>query len=322
MTQMVDVTASASPASIASPPASSEENAVACHLCGSTRRRAMLRDVKRYAGCRPWRCHECGLVYFVFDRGSQDADGESRYWEDDANLAIYQDPSVQTDYAAKYGAYLDRLKALVPGRRLLEVGCGVGMFIELAHQAGFECHGLDISPRVIEVAARRNPNATWSTGTLDTVPYPERCFDVIAMWDVIEHVSAPQDLARLAFNKLRPNGVLIVETPNERNLFRRGFLHLDNLTNGRLPLASYGYYPAHRYLFAPHTMRRLLTQSGFEDIDIRAESSFTHKATKKFAANRPPYWHLAAGLLPWGFALARAIGQRNKMVVIARRPTE
>jgi SAM-dependent methyltransferase len=64
------------------------------------------------------------------------------------------------------------------GDRLLDVACGAGLAVELAHLRGAECAGIDASPRLVTVARDRNPDADIRVGDMHALPWESACFDV------------------------------------------------------------------------------------------------------------------------------------------------
>ena len=119
---------------------------------------------------------------------------------------------IPTSFRQVYGERLSRIQAVVGGTgSLLDVGCGFGMFLRLAKEYGFDVSGVEANADA----------AKWLKETCEI--HVERClfenfetsqgFDVITMWDLLEHLADPIAALRKAFALLRPGGVLIVETP-------------------------------------------------------------------------------------------------------------
>ena len=89
-----------------------------------------------------------------------------------------------------------------PGTRLLHVGCGTGMALELAAQAGAEIAGLDASVELLKTARERLPDADLRVADAADLPYDRGCFDqVIRLWS-----RKPSEAARMASGTLtEPN---------------------------------------------------------------------------------------------------------------------
>jgi len=113
---------------------------------------------------------------------------------------------------------LARIEGEVGLGRLLDVGCGVGRFLLVARQRGWEAVGLDVAPAAVGRAAATS-GATVLQGDLSrTRPDGMAQVDVVTMWDVLEHLVDPVgDLGR-ARNWLRPGGLIVIQTQNANSV--------------------------------------------------------------------------------------------------------
>lgn len=99
---------------------------------------------------------------------------------------------------------------------VLEVGCGSGYGAHLLAGAGHRVIAVDPSPEAVGYAASRYPGVDFRTGTGTALPFPDASFDVLASFQVIEHVEQEADFLREARRVLRPGGRLYLTTPNRR----------------------------------------------------------------------------------------------------------
>jgi len=107
----------------------------------------------------------------------------------------------------------------IPGR-LLDVGCGGGLFAACAKRIGWEAQGLDPNPAAVEAAARYGVPVR--IATIEESGFDANTFDIIYSNDVIEHVCDPIEAFREIYRLLAPGGVFILSTPNgDRALLRR-----------------------------------------------------------------------------------------------------
>lgn len=148
---------------------------------------------------------------------------------------------------------LETLQRLgVRGGALLDVGAAGGYLVERANRAGFEARGVEISEHAVQVASRVVPGKV-HRGTLETLDLQPDSLDVVTLFDVLEHVPAPQDsLSRLA-RWLKPGGWLAVTTPD-----------VDSLS-ARLMAGAWPHYKE-EHLFYPSRegLRMLFAATGFE----------------------------------------------------------
>jgi 2-polyprenyl-3-methyl-5-hydroxy-6-metoxy-1,4-benzoquinol methylase len=146
--------------------------------------------------------------------------------------------------------------------RLLEIGCSYGYFLETARRAGWRAEGVEISGYASEVA--RSKGFEIHQAELKTLALHRGSYDVIAMWDVIEHLIDPAEVVALCRDLLRSGGALVARTPNAHALAGRG----------GLPGLVYRHFtypantPEHVFHFTPENLSSLLRNKGFERVEI------------------------------------------------------
>jgi SAM-dependent methyltransferase len=111
---------------------------------------------------------------------------------------------------ALYEAVLELLAPLA-GTRLLDAGCGAGLFASLAAERGAEVHGLDAAPGLVEYARRRVPGAAeFVVGDIGALPFADHDFDVVVALNSLLYASdPPQALAELA-RVTTPSGSVVL----------------------------------------------------------------------------------------------------------------
>lgn len=124
-------------------------------------------------------------------------------------------------------------KNMLKGKRLLEVGCGKGRFLELARNAGYEVYGLEPSVRSYAFAHMRlgdvvAPVTLENIDSLDRLKGP---YDVIVFWHVLEHFQNPNGALKKAKKLLTNNGRIIIAVPNiaswQAAIGKANWYHLD-----------------------------------------------------------------------------------------------
>src|SRR3989338_1722589 len=100
---------------------------------------------------------------------------------------------------------------------ILDVGCGRGLLIQKVKaraEKGTKFYGVDISPKLCEIARKNNPNATVVVGDAEALPFPDNMFTIVFMTEALEHMldfgKALSEVSRV----LRPGGTFIVTVPN------------------------------------------------------------------------------------------------------------
>jgi len=174
-----------------------------CPVCDSRTRRRFRSPGKLTL----YRCERCALVY---SDPQPRAEVERKYLEE-YDLAAHFGPLA----ARKRVLYERRLNRLGPptGRRLCDLGCGDGQFLELAIERGWEASGIEMNPAAATRAEQRG--ATVYRGRVEEVEgLPVEGFDAVTAWDSVEHTPEPITFLRKAAALLRPAGVLALTTLN------------------------------------------------------------------------------------------------------------
>lgn len=147
---------------------------------------------------------------------------------------------------------------------LLDIGCGVGGFLDQATAHGLSVFGFDASIAQVEQARLRHPNVANCIDVEDYVAaLPDGTkFDFITMWDVLEHIRDPEQLLVGIRRHLAPGGLFFVSVPGGGPTPLK--LKFTNLL-GRPP----GLIPwEHVFYYTPKSLRLLLTKNGFTPVDV------------------------------------------------------
>ena len=99
-----------------------------------------------------------------------------------------------------------------PPPRLLDVGCSSGALLAVATDLGFSVAGVEPASKAAEAAQRAGFEVF--SGFLHEASYPDKTFDVVTLFEIIEHVSDPLVLIAECVRILKPGGVLVINTPN------------------------------------------------------------------------------------------------------------
>lgn len=145
----------------------------------------------------------------------------------------------------------------VPGGKVLDVGCGFGLLLDLLKPAGWDTWGLDVSPKAIEAISKKGHKGT--CGEFRPEHFPGGFFDAVIMSHSIEHLSNPGEYLRLAREKLKTDGQLIILAPNARSLGFRVF------KKAWAPIET----PRHLFVPSPEALKALLRGAGFRAESLR-----------------------------------------------------
>jgi 2-polyprenyl-3-methyl-5-hydroxy-6-metoxy-1,4-benzoquinol methylase len=148
-------------------------------------------------------------------------------------------------------------------RRLLDVGCSAGRFVALANERGFEAEGTDIQPEAVQ-QGRAHFGVRLHCGDLLAQGFPAGSYDVVTMWDVLEHLPDPVAYLREVARILKWGGRVLVQVPNNSIRVLLLAAGLKRPKPGEYPMISF----EHIQHWTPAMLTRALQRAGFEEIRI------------------------------------------------------
>lgn len=175
------------------------------------------------------------------------------------------------------GSIVQAVRDLHPSaKRWLDVGCGTGLVIQRAQQAGFQVFGVDPDPKAIQHAAEAVGAKNVRLELMTEKSVPDASQDVITTLDLLEHIPAKEVDAflDLLYTKLKSKGVYVVKVPSSEGLYaglahflREQFGVYFNQLLARLWLIEYAF--PHTFYFQERSLRLLLEKHGFEVVECR-----------------------------------------------------
>jgi ubiquinone/menaquinone biosynthesis C-methylase UbiE len=177
-----------------------------------------------------------------------------------------------------------RLMGLKRGARVVDLGCGSGVFSDLLQRAGFECVGLDISQKLIAIGRRKYPNVEFVEGDVERLPFPAASFDGVLLSGLVHHFPNKSRCAAEIYRILRPGGRFVAFDPNRWNPFM--WLYRDRSS----PFySSVGVTENERPLLARET-RDVFRRAGFTvDTDYLSNLRYRYLASAKVRWLLPIY---------------------------------
>jgi len=182
----------------------------------------------------------------------------------------YEDEPVNP-LVQQYEEYLGYVEARRGPGRLLDIGCGTGLFLSVARRRGWAVHGIDESLEATRHARDHFGLDPW-VGDFEDFAAREEGFDLITGWDIIEHARDPVSLLAAVRRCLAPGGLVALSTPNQRSILDLVAGSLYRVSAGRItwPLEKF-YIEQHFLYFTPDTLERALVRSGLELVELRRE---------------------------------------------------
>lgn len=209
-----------------------------------------------------------------------------------------------------------------PGGKLLDVGCGNGVFLAKMRDLGWDVVGLEPDHQAAEIA-RKAFGLTVYEGSIEETSLPAEAFDAVTLSHVIEHTLDPVAVLRECRRVLKSGGVLVAVTPNRNSLGRRFFgpawVHWDP--------------PRHVYAFTKSTLGTLIERAGLEILRLRTASraaASTWMASWRIRRDAAlPHasmkgWRVGTLLMGLGFQLLEYVVSRiadlgEELVLVARK---
>lgn len=225
-----------------------------CVICKSSKNKVTFNE----EGVNVFRCLRCGHVYSQHNQ-SQNYDGYfyrnissyNNFWWDEAHRKMYD------DFFNRY----------ILGRNgcLLDVGCGLGFFIKrISSYKGWDVKGCEISQTAVEFAKNKLSLNNIRQGRVEELNYPPNYFDIITMWDVLEHIPDPDCLLRCLRVVLKDDGIFFIHTPNI------------NIQLPKARIKKFFWKNHHHFLeakdhiniYSPRTIKMLLEKYGFKNFNF------------------------------------------------------
>lgn len=156
------------------------------------------------------------------------------------------------------------------GKRILDLGCGIGQYSQRFKDLAGEVFGVDIDEEKIETARKTNSGIDFQSAEAENLPFPENFFDVVFVNEVLEHVENDKKAAKEILRTLKPRGLAIIFAPNvlypfETHgiyLFGR-YIHKNIPFINWLPRAIHCFFCPHVRIYSKETLKRL-----FQDLPI------------------------------------------------------
>ena len=264
-----------------------------CLLCNSAESAPLVTSEDRLFAIAPGvyslvECRNCGMVRLSPQPTPEQVAGfyAKNYWFAGGRLQELYRRLVLLDHV-RFAS-----KAVSPGRLVLDVGCGGGLFLRMMKERGFNVLGLDFSSEAARIAWDQN-RVRVLVGDLGSAPIEPASCALITMYHVLEHLPDPAGYLRAAAGLLERDGRLIVQVP-DRACWEAAMLgiHWTGLD-----------VPRHLYVFRSSDLRRLVVSCGFEIVREKHFSLRDHPAG------------LATGIAPSIDPVVRAIRGMDRNVV-------
>ncbi|MCI0487069.1 MAG: class I SAM-dependent methyltransferase [Blastocatellia bacterium] len=225
-----------------------------CRLCGASTARELYTAKDRLRNSEEAfsiaECAGCGVLRTLPYMTESEL---ARFYPEDY-WGAGDDPSQKWIVSSQSEKTRFLKKCNLAGGRILDVGCGSGLFLRALDAERWNRFGVETGPVASEAARRALGRDSIFNGTLIEASHDDAAFDVVTFWSALEHMNEPRENLIEARRIIKKGGSLIVQVPNaasyQARVFGGGWFALDA--------------PRHRYHFTPETLGRLLAETGFE----------------------------------------------------------
>ena len=226
-----------------------------CLMCGSTMLRRYKADAFDSSNDATVSITECKVCSFAwqFPLGRNEKESveffKKAYQNEGQVQSDYFLPERKRDIAKLEVEFITSLP--VEKKTILDIGAGAGIFAEVVAENGWDVCAID--PALDTDRISKNKNIQTVKGTLEDFPNG-KTYNIVTLWDVIEHVTNPAELVESIKNYIHNGGWIVIETGN--------FKSVDRINGG---YNHWIYQLDHRWYFSPESIKKLLKEAGFSD---------------------------------------------------------
>jgi 2-polyprenyl-6-hydroxyphenyl methylase/3-demethylubiquinone-9 3-methyltransferase len=239
--------------------------------------------------------------------------------------AAYIETQLQAN-SQKFRHQVEILKKYLPleNARVLDIGCGGGLFLSLLRQEGAQGMGIELNDSRAHYATTKHgleihkqpiESDFWQKGYRNH-------FDAVTLWDVIEHVNYPVQTLHCAVNVLKPGGLLLIDTPCRDSFYHQVGEITYHVSGGRFPTFLNAMYSSHLFghkqIFSAAEMKDIFASRGLGIVELQKfhELSFPYEFYLKKLLHSEALVKLS---LPAVTAFFWLFKLRNKMLLIGRK---
>jgi len=215
------------------------------------------------------KCKECGLVYLSsFEHIDDEFYEDGQMLGENFDIYSYLEATKSDDVRrAEY------LKSTLKGKRILDVGCGGGGFLNLTKDDAKVAHGVELNKTLCEHINNRGHVNVKCFQSIDNI---DEKYDIITLFHVIEHFPDPISILRKLSSHLVDGGCILLETPNSDDALLSMY--------GSSSFADFTYWSCHLFLFDPQTLESLV-----KSLDMNARCEYI-KQVQRYPLSNHLHW--------------------------------
>lgn len=224
---------------------------IKCNICNSTG--IHTKYVKH--GINVMECEKCSLC-FVHPIPS--VEKQKKYYNEHYQSGRYRTYQNAYEIRKKLNKKrFEEIKKYKPSGNHLDIGCATGFFLDVAKDNGLVVYGTELSQEAVMIARKRHKDIF--NGTVEQANYQSEFFDLVTIYDLIEHVLDPTQTFEEVNRIMKKNGLVVITTPDIKSwhakILGKHFYQIDPFQ--------------HLFYFSPKSMKNIMAKTGFEIIEIK-----------------------------------------------------
>ncbi len=217
-----------------------------CAICKSTK-----QVFKWINGWKMYDCQMCGLLQII-ESTKKNIFVINRDVYSESYVSSYT--SRKVELSKRFRKYLDLIEKYKNGGMMLDIGCGLGFFVEVARESrvSWDAYGVELNT-FLAGEANKTLKGRIKVGSLSHIPFSDNLFDCITCFDVLEHdVDINKNLHSIR-EALKDDGLVVIQSPNYRSL-------MQYITGS---MWDWWALPDHVLHFSPDALRIAIVNNGF-----------------------------------------------------------
>lgn len=225
-----------------------------CIICGQSDYKTVFKEFE----IDILKCLNCGHIFSSYEADQnysgyfeKEIEEKDHFWWDEAHKRMYG------DFCEKF----------ITGKsgKLLDIGCGLGYFVKkISSIPDWQVFGCEISRPAVNYARNNLGLKNIFCGRVEDSGFSQKHFNIITLWDVIEHIPDPKPLLVYLKTILKDDGILFIHTPNVKIQFPK--TKIKKLLFGEKEGGHYLEAKDHINIYSPVTIKEILNQAGFKEI--------------------------------------------------------
>lgn len=223
-----------------------------CLICGENKK---ISPFLKKGDFIYFKCRNCSFIFqYIENRSSVLQD----IYNKKENFSSYFNN--YKIYIAHFIRILKSIERFKKTGKILDIGCGIGLFLYMAKIRKWQEYGIEISNYASDFALKKLKLNVTNTNSLGA--FSDNCFDVIILNHVLEHLENPLLILSSVEKKLKEDGILFIGVPNIYGVLPKVMKNKWNLLQPH----------QHIYQFTPKSLKLLLKKFGFKPVNLHTEN--------------------------------------------------